>query len=303
MQVASQKGENLFGGGGTMSLKTKQAAALIPFVLILFQNCGQMDSGGFQQNFGSNTALSPDPAPSATPDPAPGATPTPAPGSTPTPVPTPAVGSDFVCTHESNGSVCSSRDTRIVFDRMEKYVRANNPNLINARRPWISCGPIALVARPLIPGYPVQWACGDIFDNAFSMEIDSFWFMGERAEALVRPTAGFRSSKHFNAPFRCHGGDVIDTGFAFERTTTTCYFDQGQASGESLADANAEGQERRRSGFIRVVGGQRTTHDLLFQATCTVRTILIGRPKNTPITVLECVYSNPVDLNLGAGGG
>lgn len=219
-------------------------------------------------------------------------------GAVPTPTPTPAVvvppppvaGADFVCEHLDRLSYCHSKDIRIVFDRMEKFVRANNPTL--ARTFQTACGP-STVARPAVAGYPVQWLCGG---NYLGLAPTSYYYRSARNEVPVRPNQGYNDMIHYNAPFRCWGAigsSDVNTNQLF-KSDLICYFDKGDVSGLALSDATATAFSISRAISNLSYAGYNAV-SVSFKPACSIKTIMVGPTgaQNTPIPVLECKYGSP----------
>ncbi len=295
-----------------MDLKAKITIAL--FTLALLPNCAPVgDAVSSKQsssvqaensNIDPQSIFSGGPGrvpPQPPPPPAPVAPPPPA-------VPPPPAGSDFVCTHFRGGSFCNSKDTRINFDRMEKYVRDNNPDIerpayaghITGPKEAVICFQPGKGVRHVVAGYPIIWACANgetgyfaasnLMTNNAPIDVPSRLF-ASRTVVGARPAAGFRSYRHNNAPFRCFGGlgyrvrtdypngEVEMPTYANIRFNMYCLFNNDVVSAESLADAVAEAND------FAVLG------DTRLRVTCTLKTLLPGFQVNrVQINALDCRY-------------
>lgn len=233
----------------------------------------------------------------------------PAPAPAPTPAPPPGPVADYVCTHSTGISYCNTKDLSVNIDQMEKYVRATNKS---ANRNETICLPTAPDKWRANPNYPISWACGSALSNAspFNVETTQGYYpspplqdrpifnYSTRFEIPVRPANGYRSLRHFNAPFRCYGADPLiyisyvgeDTIYDRNRTNLLCYFSLNQLPAEALADAVAEARE-----FANL----ETTN---FHVNCATKIRMIGpqAAKNIPVNVLECSYD---DAPPGGTGG
>lgn len=289
-------------------LKIKLAFAL--GLLTLLPNCApaggaastsELTNSSFDAQSAANRRL---PVPAPAPAPVPVAPPPPA-------VPPPAAGSDFVCTHRNGLSICNSVDTKINFDRMEKYVRDNNPNIDKAPYVPYIVGPkeavICFSPRGSIisniPGYPVSWICengesGNLPEShgmtARALDAPSR-LLASRITVATRPPGGFRSFRHNNAPFRClggngylvrtdyPGGDTETPTYSDIRTDMYCLFNNDVVTAESLSDAIAEANDFATHGNTR------------FKITCALKTqfpLIPGWLLNrVQINLLECKYS------------
>lgn len=215
----------------------------------------------------------------------------------------PIPGSDFICTHATGSSTCRSRDARVDIDYMERVVRTQNPYFKKYAnlQAGVICLPGAIGYSSYLAGYPLNWICAtanysyarwdiaheytttDYIDNPANL-------FQNRILAGARPAEGYRSYKHFDAPFRCLGAfgikNITYTGtenefqvITLQRDKMTCYFKLDQVTPDRVADAMAEAED-----FNTLEGAKFTTK-------CLLKAKAIGQNQSLSANVLECSYT------------
>lgn len=281
-------------------MKLHFSILLTVMAFLALQGCSPMGEGTSGSNSESQTDLSSsfDPSSLSFGNGPPRTTvPAPAPQPVPPPPPPPGPIADVVCTHVAANSYCNSKSLSVNIDEMEKFVRANNKSL--NRRETI-CLPADGNTWRVNPNYPISWICTSALSyGRFDVDFP-FGNLPEdrpelqyttRVEALNRPATGYRSYRHFNAPYRCLGafGKTYRTyqgeneNVEYQRSKMLCYFSLNQLPAEALGDAVAQAQE-----FANFETAN-------FMVNCTIKIRMIGpnNAKNIPANVLECTYDNP----------